>query len=164
MHASGDWSDDLGELRAFAMALVDDHQGAGREALAERLIKQACFARIAYPQGGARDAKTRVFREFIALHRRYVRKGESAPEDGRLAEISTDPTIAAMRALPLDLREPLLLTALSGVSHAEVAQTLDLPLPRLIERLRDARERLAEALDPAARARAGRVSYLRLVK
>ena len=163
MHASSDWSDDLGDLRTFAMALVDDHQGAGREALAERLIKQASFARIAYPQG-ARDAKTRVFREFIALHRRYVRKSDAHADDAPRAEVPSDPTVAAVRALPLDLREPLLLTALSGFSHAEVAQTLDLPLPRLIERLRDARERLAEALDPAARARGGRVSNLRLVK
>jgi len=164
MHASTDWSDDLGELRTFAMALVDDRQGAGREALAERLIKQASFARIAHPQGGARDAKTRVFREFIALHRRYVRKGDAYADDAQRAEIASDPTVAAVRSLPLDLREPLLLTALSGFSHADVAQTLDLPLPRLIERLRDARERLADALEPAGRARAGRVSYLRPVK
>jgi len=163
MDASSDWSDDLGELRGFAMALVDDHHGVTRDALVERLIKQAGFARIALTEVGSCDAKTRIFREFIALYRRYVRKNAFATEALR-ADAAQDPTLAAVRGLPLEMREPLLLTALSGFTHSEVAQTLDLPLPRLIDRLREARQRLADALDPAAKNSVARAPHLRLVK
>ena len=163
MHASSDWSDDLGELRGFAMALVNDHHGVTRDALAERLIKQASFARIASTPGDPRDTKTRIFREFIALYRRFVRKDAFAANAQR-TEAPQDSMLAAVRALPLEMREPLLLTALSGFTHSEVAQTLDLPLPHLIERLRDARQRLADALDPATKNLGARSRHLRLVK
>jgi hypothetical protein len=163
MDASSEWSDDLGELRGFAMALVDGHHEVSRDALVERLIKQAGFARIAFAQGDARGAKTRIFREFIALYRRYLRKNAFAT-DAQRAEAPQDPTLAAVRALPLEMREPLLLTALSGFTHSEVAQTLDLPLPRLVDRLREARQRLADALDPATKNSGARAGHLRLVK
>ena len=163
MHASSDWSDDLGELRGFAMALVNNHRGVTRDALAERLIKQASFARIASSPGGPRDTKTRIFREFIALYRRFVRKNVFAADAWR-AEAQQDSMLVAVGALPLEMREPLLLTALSGFTHSEVAQTLDLPLPRLIDRLREARQRLADSHDTATKNPGACVAHLRLVK
>ncbi len=48
-----------------------------------------------------------------------------------------------MRALPLELREALLLVSLARFTHAEAAQALDIPLSRLVERLERARCRLA---------------------
>jgi DNA-directed RNA polymerase specialized sigma24 family protein len=48
-----------------------------------------------------------------------------------------------MRALPLELREALLLVSLARFSHAEAAAALDIPLNRLIERLERGRCRLA---------------------
>ena len=164
MHASQDWSDDLGELRAFAEALV---VGEDAQALARRLVKQATFARLAWPAGGALSPKARMFKEFIALHRRYVRKaGDSAEERDAFAAgpRPLGAEAAAARRLPLDLREALLLVAVSRFSHAEAALALDLALPRLTERLLMARERLAEALDPARANLMRRAPHLRLVK
>ena len=162
MHASQDWSDDLGELRAFAEALV---VGEDAQALARRLVKQATFARLAWPAGGALSPKARMFKEFIALHRRHLRKAGDLADDGYCASAQPlGPEAAAARRLPLDLREALLLTAVSRFSHAEAAGALDLALPRLAERLLAARERLAEALDPARANAMRRAPHLRLVK
>ncbi len=51
--------------------------------------------------------------------------------------------VSGVRALPLELREALLLVGLARFTHAEAAQALDIPLSRLIERLERARCRLA---------------------
>ena len=64
--------------------------------------------------------------------KRLRRPGEAAP-----------PRPTAIRALPLELREALLLVALAGFSHREAAEALDIPLTRFYERLDRARERLA---------------------
>ena len=162
MHASQDWSDDLGELQAFAEALV---VGADSGALARRLVKQATFARLAWPSNGAASPRARMFKEFIALHRRHVRKAGDPGEDGFAAEPrALGPEAAAARRLPLDLREALLLVAVSRFPHAEAAQALDLALPQLAERLLAARGQLAEALDPARANLMRRAPHLRLVK
>jgi RNA polymerase sigma-70 factor (ECF subfamily) len=50
---------------------------------------------------------------------------------------------AAVRALPLELREPLLIIFLAGFTHKEAASALDIPLATLIARLTKGRERVA---------------------
>ena len=42
---------------------------------------------------------------------------------------------AAVRALPLELREPLLIVVLAGFTHREAASALDMSLVTLIARL-----------------------------
>ena len=56
---------------------------------------------------------------------------------------------AAVRMLPLELREALLIVVLARFTHQEAASALDISLATLIARLTKARERVA-ALDPLA--------------
>lgn len=53
----------------------------------------------------------------------------------------------AIAALPVQLREPLVLTALQGFSQAEAAETLGIRVKAVETRVYRARKRLAEALD-----------------
>src|SRR5579863_1021545 len=111
MNVSQDWSDDFGELRAFADALVVD-DGLPGAPIASRLVKQATFARLAWPSGGALRPKTRMFHEFIALHRRFLRKAGREGDDHRRDEpkgacAGANPVASGVRRLPLDLREAL---------------------------------------------------------
>ena len=66
-------------------------------------------------------------------------------EDAAWSEAATrgPSVVSGVRALPLELREALLLVCLARFTHAEAAQALDVPLSRLIERLERARCRLA---------------------
>ena len=87
---------------------------------------------------------------------------ESAQRNARSGEIGM---AAAVRTLPLELREPLLIVVLAGFTHQEAAAALDISLATLIGRLTKARERVAtltRAPIPAASARAA--SHLRVVK
>ena len=76
---------------------------------------------------------------------------------------------AAVRMLPLELREALLIVVLAGFTHREAASALDISLATLIARLTKARERIA-ALTRApivagtAGATARAVPHLRVVK
>ena len=49
---------------------------------------------------------------------------------------------AAVRVLPLELRESLLIVVLAGFTHQEAASALDISLATLIARLTKARERV----------------------
>jgi len=145
----------------------DDAYGAS---LAARLVRQATFARLAWPGRGALSPKARMFHEFVALYRRHVRKAERDERERPRSEIRIEPvrqdspTARSVRRLPLDLREALLLVALSGFAHAEGAQILDISLPQMIDRLRDARERLAQSLAGDGAPAFRRTPHLRLVK
>ena len=75
---------------------------------------------------------------------------------------------AAVRILPLELRETLLIVVLAGFTHREAASALDISLATLIVRLTKARERIA-ALTRApivagAAATVRAVPHLRVVK
>ena len=50
---------------------------------------------------------------------------------------------AAVRALPLDLREALLIVVLANLTHREAASALDISLATLVARLTKARERIS---------------------
>src|SRR4029077_11135154 len=71
----------------------------------------------------------------------------------------------AVRALPLELREPLLIVVLAGFTHQEAASALDISLATLITRLTKARERVAALTRPhAAAAPRAAAPHLRVVK
>ena len=90
-----------------------------------------------------------------------MRMGKT-PREARPGEIGM---AAAVRALPLELREPLLIVVLAGFTHREAASALDISLATLITRLTKARERVAALIRPHAAA-APRVAapHLRVVK
>lgn len=100
---------------------------------------------------GRLDGKLGAFARFLALHRRHLTKLAIDDAEGRWSEGAPARGGAlaarAIRALPLELREPLLLVALGGLVHADAARVLALPLSRFQERLQRAHERFALQLD-----------------
>ena len=178
-------SDCLADLRRFGVALARDDRlvldHASALALVDRLFRQASLeavgadAREDADQAPRDDARVRAFGQFVRLHRRHVRRlafdegeaawdesAESARRNTRSGEIGM---AAAVRALPLELKEPLLIVVLAGFTHQEAAVALDISLATLIGRLTKARERVAaltRATLPAASARAA--PHLRVVK
>ena len=152
MPASKDWSDDTGGLRRFGLALARDDRfvldDATAARLVDKLIRQSYVAPIGANPTEKVAGRVRTYARFIELYRRHIRKlaledFESNWNDG--AFVRGGPVmINGVRALPVELREALLLVALGGFSHLEATQALDIPLARLIERLERARERLAE--------------------
>ena len=143
--------------------------GAAR--LVDKLIRQAGVAPIGdeNARSAAASAHTRV--SFSSIDdtsgawrsRKATEAWSDAPAQRGGAEIA-----GAIRSLPLELREALLLVALAGFSHAEAAEALDVPPARLLERLERARERLAAQMgadaDPARDPAWRGAPHLRIIK
>lgn len=91
-----------------------------------------------------RQSVRRLFLNLFATQSEpHVSPAEAESEDPRLDQL--DQVIAT---LPAFYKEPLLLTAVSGLSHQEAADILK-TTPKAIEmRLRRARQRLAQSLPP----------------
>jgi DNA-directed RNA polymerase specialized sigma24 family protein len=122
------------------------------------------------------DGRVRAFGQFVRLYRRHVRRlafddnepgwDENGENDRGRAPAGRVGMAAAVRMLPLELREALLIVVLAGFTHQEAASALDISLATLIARLTKARERIA-ALTRApilAGATARTVPHLRVVK
>ncbi len=152
MPATKDWSDDTGSLRRFGLALARDDRfvldDATASRLVDKLIRQSHVAPIALGPSEKVRGRVKAFARFIQLYRRHIRRMaleeyEGNWTDGAFARGGAT-AVGGVRALPLELREALLLVVLAGFSHREAAQALDIPLARLVERLDRGRERLAE--------------------
>ena len=180
---------DLSDLRRFGLALTQDGRfvldHAAAAALVDRLFRQASFEAVdATPACDARghaqaDARVRAFGQFVRLYRRHARRlafdeGEAGWDESgestrdRAASSGIDMSVA-VRALPLELREALLIVVLANLTHREAASALDISLATLVTRLTKARERLsaltrspsaAETADVAAPS----IPHLRVVK
>ncbi len=140
-------ADDANVLRRFGLALVRDErlviddQAAAR--LVDKLIRQCGVAPVV--EGPRCDGRVAIYARFIELYRRHVRRMALDEETAWNETAARSPgVVCGVRALPLELRETLLLVGLARFSHAEAAQALDVPLPRLMERLERARCRLAQ--------------------
>jgi hypothetical protein len=180
---------DLSDLRRFGLALTRDDRivldRAAASALVDRLFRQASFEAVdasvgCDARGHAReDGRVRAFGQFVRLYRRHVRRlacdeGEAGWDEnaesvrGRGTAVGID-MAAAIRALPLELREALLIVVLASLTHREAALALDISLATLVARLTKARERISaltrapSAADTAA-APAPSVPHLRVVK
>lgn len=144
-------------MRRFGLALVRDNRLICDEgsalALVDHLSRRAALAARSGESENGADARLRLFALFIGFYRRYVRM--AAAEDG-VAEFASSvatceteshdgcsSTERAIRGLPLELRESLLLVVLERFTHLEAAQALDIPLAALIDRLARARAVLA---------------------
>jgi hypothetical protein len=175
---------DLSDLRQFGVALTRDDRlvpdQASAAALVDRLFRQASLEAVG---AGVRydadrvtrdDARVRAFRQFVQLHRRHVRRlalddgepawDENAESDHRKTRTREIGTAAAVRALPLELREALLIVVLAGFTHQEAASALDISLATLITRLTKARERVAALTRPLPAAAPRTAPHLRVVK
>ena len=180
---------DLSDLRRFGLALtrddrfVPDHAAAA--ALVERLFRLASFEAVdatagCDTRGHAReDGRVRAFGQFVRLYRRHVRRSafdegeagwdESAESARGRAASGGIGMAAAVRALPLELREALLIVVLASLTHREAASALDISLATLVARLTKARERIsaltrAQSAAETAGAAAPSVPHLRVVK
>ena len=147
-----------GLLRRFGLAVVRDNKlvcddGSAR-ALVDNLSKRALIAARNGEGAGGGDSRQRLFSLFIRFYRRHIRlaAADEAVHEGPQARLGVaeahGPTSVerAVRSLPLELRESLLLVVLERFSHAEAAETLEIPLATLIERLARARAMLAAAV------------------
>jgi hypothetical protein len=174
---------DLSDLRRFGVALARDDRfvsdQASAAALVDRLFRQASLEAVGMEDGADQaprdDARVRAFGQFVRLHRRHVRRlslddGEPAWDESaegvhrnpRTGEVGM---AAAVRALSLELREPLLIIVLAGFTHREAASALDIPLATLIARLTKGRERVAALTVAPLSALPGRAApHLRVVK
>jgi len=176
---------DLSDLRRFGVALarddrfVVDHGSAA--ALVDRLFRQASLEAVGSVRSDADgeaggDARVRAFGQFVRLHRRHVRRltlddGESGWDenaqsaDGKASAAGIG-MAAAVRMLPLEFREALLIVVLAGFTHQEAASALDISLATLIARLTKARERVAALtrMPLVTEAEARAVRHLRVVK
>ena len=93
-------------------------------------------------------------------------RGQTAPAAGQPGGIGM---AAAVRALPLELREALLIVVLARLTHREAASALDISLATLVARLTKARERISAltrttTAAETAGAAAPSVPHLRVVK
>ena len=180
---------DLSDLRRFGLALTRDDRfvldHAAATALVERLFRQASFEAVDATVGehargrDCEDARVRAFGQFVRLYRRHVRRlvvdegepgwdesVESARGKGGADGVGV---AAAVRRLPLDLREALLIVVMANLTHREAASALDIPLAALVARLTKARERISALARPptaaeTAGARAQSIAHLRVVK
>jgi predicted DNA-binding protein (UPF0251 family) len=155
-------ADDAGGLlRRYGLAVARDNRlicdDRSAAVLVENLSRRAALAARNGEGSSRADSRLRLFALFIRFHRRYVRM--AAMEDGpggflplHVAAGETDSRDRAssleraIRNLPLELRESLLLVVLERFSHSEAAEALDISLATLIERLARARAMLAAGL------------------
>ncbi len=180
---------ELSDLRRFGLALAEDDRfvvdRSAAEALVERLFRQAAMGVVDFgtrshsTEAGGGKGRVRAFGQFVRLYRRHIRRlicaeveivanetlerARGGPPARRLG------FVAAVRMLPLELREALLIVALARFSHRDAALALDIPLSVLIDRLTMARDRLAILTEPPTQTRIVHastrvVSHLRVVK
>ena len=179
---------DLSDLRRFGLALTRDDRfivdHAAAAALVERLFRQASMEAVdagagAESKRSAReDARVRAFAQFVRLYRRHIRRlvcddmeaaWDEAAENARVRTSTGSVNMAAaVRVLPLELRESLLIVVLAGFTHQEAAAALDIPFAALIARLTKARERIASLtrapMTGTTAAAARSAPHLRVVK
>ncbi|GAB4469874.1 MAG: RNA polymerase sigma factor [Burkholderiaceae bacterium] len=149
-------------LRRYARALTGSREAA--DDLTQDTLERAWIKRGLWrEQAGRADGKLRAWL-FAVMHNVFVngvkrtRRLESLdelsaahPEPAAGASAETDAALsdlqAALRRLPDEQREVLLLVGLEQLSYAEAAQALDVPIGTVMSRLSRARERLRQLLD-----------------
>ncbi|MFN3564503.1 MAG: RNA polymerase sigma factor [Burkholderiaceae bacterium] len=150
-------------LRRYARALTGSREAA--DDLTQDTLERAWIKRGLWrAQTGSTDGKLRAWlfavmhhvfingvkrtRQFDSLddpagaHPEPASAGASAETDAALSDVH-----AALRRLPEEQREVLLLVGLEQLSYAEAAQALGVPIGTVMSRLSRARERLRQLLD-----------------
>lgn len=139
-------------LRRYARALTHDPDLA--DDLVQDCVERAIRKRALFrPDGPVRPW---LFRILLNLYRnelrRRKRRGEhveidpegadSAVPGNQQSRLELAETARALQRLPAEQRETLLLIALEGMSYAEAAEILDIPVGTVMSRLSRARQGL----------------------
>jgi RNA polymerase sigma-70 factor (ECF subfamily) len=142
-------------LRRYARALVGDRAGA--DDLVQDTMERG-WSRLASWQGGS-DMRAWLFSIMHNMRidqvRRPVLATETLDREAATRAVHGNPAVglelrdmeAALRQLPDEQREILLLVALEEMSYGEVAKTLDIPIGTVMSRLSRAREKLRAIME-----------------
>jgi len=143
-------------LRRYAWALLRDGVDAD-DLVQECLMRAIERPPTRFPEADVRPWLFTVMHNIWASHRRKAKvRGESATlEDAEIAgatavkppqhfEAEIRELVRALDALPEDQRTVLLLVCSEGLSYAEVARVLDVPIGTVMSRLSRGRSRLFE--------------------
>lgn len=105
--------------------------------------------------------------QFVSGRRREARRSVTAPlepDDARLSvpasqesRVAVQELAAALAELPAEQRAVVLLVGLEGLSYAEVAEVMSIPVGTVMSRLSRGRERLREMTQSGDRPRLRRV-------
>ena len=126
---------------------------SGNHADAEDIAQEAFVAIIrALPRfRGESKLSTWIYRITLRVSTKWLAK-RSVTEELPPALPAADHSIPidlinALRKLPIDLRMVILLVAVEGLSHGEVAEVLGIPVGTVASRLHYARKRLIDLLN-----------------
>jgi RNA polymerase sigma factor (sigma-70 family) len=138
-------------LRRYARALTGD-RGAADDLVQDTL--ERAWSKLHLWRHGS-DLRAWLFTIMHNVHVNQVRAraaGATVPLDDEIADAPVRPTQsdmlevrdidAALRRLPVEQREVVLLVALERMSYDETAKTLGIPIGTVMSRLARARERL----------------------
>jgi len=146
---------ELPRLRRYARALLGDRVAA--DDLVQDTLERA-WSRIAQWREGS-DLRAWLFSIMHNLRVDQLRRGVLTTHslDDDASEVPTRPTQSdrlevmdlesALRQLPDDQREVLLLVALEEMSYADIAAALGIPIGTVMSRLSRGRERLRQIMD-----------------
>jgi RNA polymerase sigma-70 factor (ECF subfamily) len=141
----------------------------GSAQLADDLTQETYVRVLSRPRrlrglGGEFPYLARTLRNVLNDHRRSQKRQPALVSDDQLAETAStrhdsDPleaarageVYAAIGALPEDWRDVITAVDLAGLSYAETASALTIPLGTVMSRLHRARARLADALEDSER-------------
>lgn len=151
--------DCLPDLWRYAYALTRDRTMA--DDLAQDCAERALRKRDLWKQTGA--LKPWLMKMLLNLYRNQLRTQSRRPQLVAMDDMHHDPaapdaldqklalsqTARAMKKLPDDQREALLLIVLGGVSYKQAAVALNVPLGTLMSRLGRARAKLRELMADA---------------
>ncbi len=148
--------DCLPDLWRYAYALTRDRSRA--DDLVQDCAERALRKRDLWQQTGA--LKPWLMKMLLNLYRNQMRSQSRRPQLVAMDDMHHDPaapdaldqklalsqTARAMKKLPDDQREALLLVVLGGVSYKQAAVALNVPLGTLMSRLGRARAKLRELM------------------
>lgn len=146
---------ELPRLRRYARAMLGDRVAA--DDLVQDTLERA-WSRIAQWREGS-DLRAWLFSIMHNLRVDQLRRGVLTTHslDDDASEVPTRPTQSdrlevmdlesALRQLPDEQREVLLLVALEEMSYADIAAALGIPIGTVMSRLSRGRERLRQIMD-----------------
>lgn len=157
----------LPRARRFAWVLTRSHEDA--EDVLQAAVEKALRNAHTWERGTRLDSwlftiMQNVWRDELRAHRRrgepLESAGDIAGDDGRevtMQHIQTVEASAALAGLPEEQRTVVALVVMEGLSYAEAASVLSIPVGTVMSRLARARGRLAAILgDDIARVRAAK--------